>query len=781
MVEEPQRLPLRHMSVSDQNMSRRTKLITAGLFALVSALAGVVVAGLALPAAGAIGTGAKAAVETYSGLPAEFTAPPLPRKSVIAASDGTPIAELYYENRIEVPLDAISPNLQRAIVAIEDSRFYEHTGVDLRGTARALANNLAGEEVQGGSTITMQYIKNLLVTMAETPEQQEAAREVTASRKLQEIRYAVELEKELPKPAILNNYLNISYFGAGAYGAEAAAQRYFSIPASQLNLTQAATLAGLVQSPAVYDPTVNPSGATERRNLVLQRMRDLGYIDEATYVTAVNTPLESELNPSVPVNGCAASIYPYFCDFALRQYLENPAFGETRADRQRRLDVGGITINTTMSIPAQDAATEAVFDYIPAQDPSGKAAAVAMVQPGTGDVVALTQNRVWGTEGPGVTTFNLAVDQEWGGGGGMQAGSTFKIFTVAAALEQGINPAQRVQSASKMYYSGGDWGCGADVDFEEFIGKNASNYGGDYDMWNGTALSANTYFIQTERDAGICNTVEMAKRAGIESATGAEIKPTITFTLGVTEVSPLTVANSYATFAAHGLRCEPRSVLSVTERDGNVIETTTSCEQTIPRDVADATTAIFTGVVDGPIGARTGANMSLGRETTGKTGTSDSNSAVWFAGYTPDLAAAVWVGDPRGGFQYPMQDVTINGRFYSSVYGGELPGPIWRQSMQGALRDSPPQRFDLQAKYGLRSVQQGGGPNASTSSQFPLKRGVVLPWTNRDSNPELATDTDLYNDLYNGRQLFNSGAYLTQNTNPNSNRSGQGNTNQNTR
>ena len=762
------------MSVNDPNPSRRTKLVTAGLFATVSALAGVVVAGLALPAAGAIGSTAQAAVETYSSLPAEFTAPPLPRKSVVAASDGTPIAELYSENRIEVPLDAISPNLQRAIIAIEDSRFYEHTGVDLRGTARALTNNLAGEEVQGGSTITMQYIKNLLVTMAETPEQQEAAREVSASRKIQEIRYAVELEKELPKPVILNNYLNISYFGAGAYGAEAAAQRYFSIPASQLNLTQAATLAGLVQSPAVYDPTVNPAGATERRNTVLARMFELGYIDEATYTAAVNTPLESELNPSLPVNGCAASIYPYFCDFAIRQFLEDPTFGETREERQRILDVGGVTINTTMRIPAQDAATQAVFDFIPAADPSGKAAAVAMVEPGTGEVVALTQNRTWGTEGEGVTTFNLAVDQEWGGGGGMQAGSTFKIFTVAAALEQGINPAQRVQSASKMYYSGGDWGCGADVDFEEFIGKNASNYGGDYDMWNGTALSANTYFIQTERDAGICNTVEMAKRAGIESATGADIKPTITFTLGVTEVSPLSVANAYATFAAHGLRCEPRAVASLTQRDGAVVETAAQCEQTIPRDVADATTAIFTGVVDGPIGARTGANMSLGREATGKTGTSDSNSAVWFAGYTPELASAVWVGDPRGGFQYPMQDVTINGRFYSSVYGGELPGPIWRRAMQGALADTPWQSFDLEAKYGLRSVQQGGGPNAAQSSQFPVKRGVVLPWTNRDSNPKLATDADLYNDLARGRQLFNSGAYLNQTT-PNTT-TGQNNT-----
>jgi len=729
-----------------ESMTTRTKLITAGLFAAVSVLAGVVVAALALPAAGAIGAGAKTAVDVYDSLPAEFTAPPLPRKSIVRAVDGTPIAELYFENRVEVPLEQISPNLQNATIAIEDSRFYEHNGVDLRGTARALVNNAAGEEVQGGSTITMQYIKNLLVTLAETPEEQDAARAVSANRKLQEIRYAVALEKEMSKPEILNNYLNIAYFGGGAYGAEAAAQRYFSVPAANLTVSQAATLAGLVQSPSRYDPLVDPAAATERRNDVLLRMYELGYIDEATYNASLLQPLEADLKPSEPLNGCAVSPYPYFCDFAIRQFLADPVFGETVEARQELLDIGGLDINTTLELPAQEAATDAVFGYIPAEDESGKAAALAMVQPGTGNVVAMTQNTTWGTDGPGKTTFNYAVDQQWGGGAGMQAGSTFKIFTVAAALEQGISPYQKVTAQSKMYFSGGDWGCGEDVYFEPFIGKNANNYGGDYDMFTATALSANTYFIQVERDAGICNVVEMAKRAGISSATGAEIDPTITFTLGVTEVSPLTVANSYATFAAHGVRCEPRAILSVVDRDGNVTETQTSCEQTIPRDVADATTAVMSGVVDGSIGGRTGSNMSLGRETTGKTGTTDSNAAVWFAGYTPELATAVWVGDPRGGFQYPMQDVVINGVFYSDVYGGELPGPIWRQAMRGALADDDWTSFDLESKFGLISAQQGGGPSPSASSRLPVKRGVVLPWN--------GGQIDQYNDLNNGYRLW---------------------------
>jgi membrane peptidoglycan carboxypeptidase len=695
--------------------STRTKAIAGGMFVAVSAAAGVVVAGMALPAAGAIGGGAQAAVEIYGGLPTAFTAPPLPRKSVIKASDGTDIATIFSENRVEVPIEMMAVDLQHAIVAIEDSRFYEHNGVDLRGTARALANNAAGEEVQGASTITMQYIKNVLVTTAETPEQAAAATAVTPSRKLQEMRYAIEVEKQLTKSQILANYLNISYFGAGAYGAEAASLRYFSKPASQLTLPEAALLAGLVQSPNVYNPLQDPLAATIRRNTVLDRMLELRYITQEQHDEAVNSAVVDQLNPSEPVNGCAASEFPYFCDYALRQVRNDPRFGETPAEREELLRTGGLTINTTMDMNAQYAAQDAVFSYIPAEDPSGKAASIAMVQPGTGEVLALAQNRTWG-DGVGQTTYNYAVDQADGGTIGMQAGSTFKIFTIASLIEQGINPYERVKADAQMFFPAGDWGCGGEQ-FESFVGKNANNYGGNYDMFTATALSANTWFLQRERDAGICNVTDMAKRAGIVSATGAEIPNTITFTLGVTEVSPLTVANAYATFANHGVYCAPRAVLSVVDRNGNTTATEPVCEERISRDVADATTAVLTNVVDGSIGGRTGSNMALGREATGKTGTSDSNSAVWFAGYTPQISAAVWVGDPRGGFQYPMQGVTINGQYYKEVYGGELPGPIWRQAMNGALAYEPYEYFDLEAKFDLVSAQQGGGPNASKSAQ----------------------------------------------------------------
>lgn len=674
-----------------------------------SVLTGLVVAGLGLPAAAAVAIGTNVTINAYDDLPSVIEAPPLPEKSIVKAADGTDIATLYTENRVEVPLADIAVVMQQAVVAIEDSRFYEHNGVDLRGTGRALINNATGEEVQGGSTITMQYVKNVLVTMAKTPEERQAAQARSATRKTQEIKYAIELEQRMTKPEILNNYLNISYFGAGAYGVEAASQRYFGKAASELTLVEAATLAGIVQSPAQYDATVAPEAAQERRNVVLLRMLELGYIDRASYDTAKATPIADYLNPSAPLNGCAVSDYPFFCDYAVRQVKSNPIFGATPEEREEFLATGGLVITTTLNLRAQDAAQGAVSDFIPNKDPSGKAAAIAMVQPGTGNVEAMAQNRDWGTEGAGNTTFNYVVDQQDGGTIGMQAGSTFKIYTIAAALEKGINPYERINARDGLYFPAGDWGCEGKR-FESFTGRN-STQSGQFDMFQAAAYSTNTYFLQREKDAGLCDVVNMAKRVGVHTATGNEIEPNISFTLGTTEVSPLTVANSYATFAAHGLLCQPRALLNVTERDGNVIEVPTQCEQVIDREVADATTAVLTNVVDGNIGGRTGANMTLGREATGKTGTTDSQAAVWYAGYTPELAAAVWVGDPRGGFQYPLQDVRINGRYYDKVAGSTLPGPIWQQAMSGALAATPASNFDLKAMYDMKTAQQGGGPD----------------------------------------------------------------------
>ena len=239
-------------------------------------------------------------------------------------------------------------------------------------------------------------------------------------------------------------------------------------------------------------------------------------------------------------------------------------------------------------------------------------------------------------------------------------------------------------------------------------------------MLQGTAFSVNTYFVGLEQAAGLCRTVDIAKRTGMTLANGGELPTVQSFTLGSVEVSPLALATSYATMANHGVYCKPHAITKITDERNSgkkiVSKVEPQCRQAVSREVADSTTAILTAVVDGGIGGRTGAAMSLGRDVTGKTGTTDTSAAVWFAGYTPSLSTAVWVGDPRGGFKYPMKNVYINGSYYGQVFGSSLPGPIWKQAMQGALADTPPETFELQTLYGLRSARGGG-------SYIPPTRG----------------------------------------------------------
>lgn len=682
-------------------------------------IVGAILAAMAIPVVAGFGKASNVAADQIGSLPAELATPPLPARTYMVDAQGNRIATLFEENRIEVPLDKISENMQHAVVAVEDERFYEHHGVDVKGLVRAqLENTATGSIQQGASTLTMQYVRNVLVTAAKNDEEANAARERTTARKLQEIRYAVQLERELPKDEILNRYLNIAYFGSGAYGVEAASRRYFSHSADKLSPAEAALLAGIVQSPVAYDPLVNPDEAKVRRDAVLTQMERQDYITPDQYNKAMARPIEKMLNPKKIANGCAVSKYPFYCDYAMKQVLNDPNYGKTKQDREDFLKRGGLVIHTALQQKAQDAATNAVMDYIPATDPSGKAAAVAMVNPPTGEVVALAQDRYWGTKGKGKTTYNYAVDQKDGGTTGMQAGSTFKIFTIGAAMEAGISPYKVLDASNNKYFAGGPWGC-EDNYFGPYTVNN-STASGQFNMLQGTAFSVNTYFVGLEQLAGLCRTVDIAKRTGMTLATGGELPEVQSFTLGSVEISPLALATSYATFANHGVYCKPHAITKIVdENDQNkkvVAKVDPQCEQVMSREVADSTTAVLTHVVDGGIGGRTGAAMSLGRDTTGKTGTTDTSAAVWFAGYTPELSTAVWVGDPRGGFKHPMKDVYINGSYYGQVFGSTLPGPIWKQAMLGALADTPPQSFELQTLYGLRTARGGGSYIAPSST-----------------------------------------------------------------
>ncbi len=665
-------------------------------FVVGAVIAGVIVGLMIMPFAGAAGVVTRDVVTDFESLPDSLSTPPLPERSVILASDGSLLATLYYQNRVEVPLGSISPVMRQAIVAIEDARFLDHNGVDARGVVRALARNTtAGGIEQGSSTLTMQYVKNVLVNQATSAEELEAARGDSFTRKVREARLALALEKRFSKGEILARYLNIAYFGSGAYGVEAAARRYFSKPAADLNLTESATLAGIVKGPTAYDPLRNPENATQRRNLILNRMAQLGYISREQADRAAEVPMEDVLNPTRTSNGCTSSYAPFFCDYVLQTILTSEAFGQTPEEREAFLRRGGYTIRTTLNPNIQQAATETVNDFIPANDESRKAAAVTMIEPGTGNIIAMTQNRVWGTSGIGKTTYNYNTDRAMGGTIGMQAGSTFKIFTLAAALEAGISPYEPISSPSPASFEG-FVNCETGVPFPTVTVRNSTR-GGSLTMAQATAFSTNTYFMAIEERTGLCRPAEIAESMGVFTGAGDPLPRVPSLTLGSAEVTPMAMANAYATFAAHGEYCAPRSILEVRDREQRRIPIPPEdCTQVIDRPVADSVTELLTGVVDGPISGRTGSRMSLDPQpAAGKTGTTNDSAAVWFAGYTPQVAAAVWVGDPRGGFAHPMKDITINGEFYSQVYGGTLPGPIWKASMEAALAEEPIEQFSL--------------------------------------------------------------------------------------
>ena len=678
--------------VRDSRLTLRPLLRLVGL----GALAGVFLAGSLVPAVGLVGGTAQRTLNGFQSLPLNLRTPNLAQQTQILDADGNVFATLFYQNRINVRLKDVAPVMRDAIVAIEDERFYKHPGVDVRGTVRSIVSTLSGRQVQGGSTITQQFVRQTLIATAATPADAAAATVRTPSRKLREMRYALSLEKKWTKQQILEGYLNIAYFGAGAYGIEAASRRYFSKKASELTLPEAAMLAGLVQQPVGYDPTRNPEAAQQRRATVLSRMVRNGFISQRDADAANAQRVIDLLKPSSIPNGCTGSAAPFFCDYVMQTIRTDVAFGATLAERDALLRRGGLKIRTTLSTRAQNAAQAAVDKAIPRTDPSKKAAAITMVEPGTGRIVAMAQNRLWGTSGDGVTTYNYNAPMAYGGTRGMQAGSTFKIFVLAAALEKGI-PADLVIDSPPQKTFTNFYGCGPNATslFPPYTVNN-STHSGRMNMYSGTAQSVNTYFMALEEKTGVCRPTEIAASMGVTRADGSPLEAVPSFVLGANEIAPVMLANAMATFAAHGKYCPTSAVISVTRADGTVIPVPpVVCKQVIARGVADGVTVMLRDVIDGSDPRRTGGAMHLSRPAAGKTGTTNTSAAVWFAGYVPQLAAASWVGDPRGGYKYPMKNITINGTKYEQVFGASIPGPIWKASMRGALVGVPIKQFDL--------------------------------------------------------------------------------------
>ena len=680
------------------------------MFLAISLLAGVLISGVAVPFVAMASSGARTAVGALEYLPAEFETPPQSQRSRILMANGEVLSTFYEENRDYVELSAISKEMQDAQVAIEDHRFREHGAIDMEGIGRAFFKTISGD-TQGASTLTQQYVKLVRVEMAKASGDEEAAKaavEVSIQRKIQEMRYAFAVEEKLSKDEILERYLNIAYYGNGAYGVEAAAQQYFGVHAKDLNLEQSAMLAGLVQNPVGLNPVKNPEKAIQRRNLVLQRMATEGFTTQEAADAAKATTFDPKKVTREP-NGCQAAKYPHLCDYVYNSLVvpdTMSALGATEEERANALRRGGLTIQTLIDPKTQDAAEAAVADMVSPTDPViGNA---VLIQPSTGLIVAMAQSRPKRGDGPGETYYNYNVaggKSRMGGAEGFQPGSTMKVFVTAAALDAGMSMNQSYNSPATIQTQGWTFkDCEGTFTFKDTKKPWApSNLGrrdyGYIDMKAGTDNSVNTYYIQLLRDVGICASIDMAQKMGAELADGTDMRQfqrMPSWVLGTAYVTPLSMAEAYATLANRGVHCEPRIIKSITTGTGKEITLPeTKCERVMSEDAADGVNHLLQSVMKNGTGRP--ARIPDGRPQAGKTGTSQENRSVWFAGYTPDMAGigmlAIDSGTPKDKRPRSLTGFRLaNGQRLRGTGGGDA-GQIWKAAMGAALKGTPKTEF----------------------------------------------------------------------------------------
>ncbi|MDX6258671.1 MAG: hypothetical protein QOH84_359 [Kribbellaceae bacterium] len=665
------------------------------LFLGVSVLSGALAAGLAIPFAGLAGFSTQKTAETLQDLPQELKTVAPSRKTTILTSDGKLVATLYEQNREPVTLAQINPIMLKAIVAIEDDRFFEHGALDAKGTLRALIRNQnSGGVQQGGSSITQQFVKLSLVEKANASGDEQAIKDATADtyeRKIAELRYAIAVEKQFSKNEILEKYLNLANFGDGAYGVEAAAMHYFRVHAAKLTLPEAAMLAGLVKNPTGYDPTNNPAKAKERRDVVLRRMQELNVTTAAQTKAAIKTPVLSGPVLKVP-NGCANSPYPFYCEYIVSKLLENPAFGKTDKAREHYIKTAGITVVTSLDSKMQAAAQKSIEKHTKANDQA--IAAITMVEPGTGLVKAMVQSVPYGDGKNNTTAYNYNVEKSYSGGyGGFQNGSTMKAFTIAAAIQAGFPLTYRIPSPSPLPLGGVKFKtCTGTTHVDDYNPQNSTKAAPEPTMIQAAQASTNTYFLQLSQRVGLCPIATLAQNLGINNAQTQEpLEQVVSMTLGVGYTTPMALSNAYAAFAARGKYCTPQLITSVKNYKGRSLSTPgPSCKQVLAPEVADGVNEVLHSVMEPP---GTGQHLNFGRsDLAGKTGTIQLNKAVWFSGYSNKLAAAAVVADATPKYSNLIGQ-TLNGKEMHDASGSGTAGPIWETAMEGALKGMPTTKF----------------------------------------------------------------------------------------
>jgi penicillin-binding protein 1A len=597
-------------------------------------------------------------------------APSLAQTSFLYAADGSLVTTLHAgEDRIVVPSSKIPAVVRNAVVAVEDKRFYDHKGIDLKAVLRAAyIDATRGEIVEGGSTITQQYVKLAY-----------AGDEQTLSRKIKEAYLAWQLEKRLTKDQILTRYLNTVYFGNGAYGIQAAARKYFDRPAADLTLAQAALLAGLIRAPNHFDPVSHPKKAITRRNVALLQMLQQGMIGPSAYRRAAGRPLALHLH----VDSGGKYIAPYFVDYFKRWFLSNPAFGKTVRDRYDLLFKGGLRITTTLVPAMQREAENAVNSIlIYDTDPYG---AMTVIDPRTGYVKAMVGGRDYWSTTNRFARVNLAT----GGTTGRQAGSAFKPFALVAALENGFSPQTSLNASyASVPLQDGSWWTPANYD--------GSGYG-TISLETATIDSVNIAYANLEVALGDGNAyqgaakvIQAAKRMGIRCCTRTSnpdtpLSDVPSAVLGTNEVNTLEMASAYGTLAMDGFHLQPTPVIRITKANGDLLYSATQRPKQV---ISPAVASVANSILQKVVLYGTGTAANIGRPQIGKTGTAQDWHDAWFVGAIPQLVAAVWIGFPQG--QVSMRYPTVR---ISHVLGGTWPAQIWRAFMVNATQNIPARSF----------------------------------------------------------------------------------------
>ncbi|MEH0108196.1 transglycosylase domain-containing protein [Tersicoccus sp. MR15.9] len=728
-------------------IGRELAAVSKGMLAFlgVSALCGVLVAALMVPAVAVSESAASGSTQFLSSLPTELQSPPPGQVTRVLAADGSPIATLFAQNRVDVPLSAMAPTIQKAIVAIEDYRFYEHGGVDPMGILRAFVSDAGGAH-QGASTLTQQYVTNVLnANLAAEGKGTDVVfnGQKSVGEKLREMKLAISLEQRMSKDKILEGYLNIAPFSGNTYGIQAASQYFFSTDAKNLTLPQAALLAGLVNGPSYYDPSAHPARALARRNLVLDAMLEHGAIDRAQHDSAVATPLKLKLSP--PRQGCQnATQAPYFCDWVIHQIENDPAYGATTQDRIDRLLSGGLTIRTTLD-PRLQAPAQKQADATTGAHESKWGSSLVTIQPGTGKVLAMAQNsrQLAGQGSDLVSAYNFNVDASdeggnpLGGVGGMAPGSTMKPATLAAWLSEGKQTNQVVDASKRRYAPGYPWKttCTPVKGFFDSSVSGSTDLQNDDDshyrpmtVREGIYNSINTAtFASLAGLNDVCDVQRVADEIGLHVGDKAGHKidlSTLGNILGSQNVAPLVMANAFATFAANGTYCTPIAISEVDDAQGKKIGgQDAACHAgALDPDVAKGVTNVLQDVLTKGSGLLIPQKLSV--PAAAKTGTNQFNNQTWVVGYTRGLATASFFGDPfNGGPSHPGQNVTINGKFYPAVDGAYIAGPQWASYMQKVVDlydhgefDAPPQRLIGDGPASITDQTAGTDSSGGTTS-----------------------------------------------------------------